>query len=66
MIILMNGIGSRTEITLSKFAYYTILSGADLLEGMGAIQRELEKLKGCSQVQGFELELGTTPITETD
>lgn len=54
LIIFMNGTDSRTELTLRKFAYFTMLSGADLLEGMDAIQRELEKLKGCSQVQGFE------------
>lgn len=41
-----------------------MLSGADLLEGTDAIQREFEKLKRCSQVQGFKPELGATPGTD--
>lgn len=52
--IFIDGIGSGTEFTLSRFADHTMLSGAvNLLEGRDAIQRELEKLKGVGQSVRF-------------
>lgn len=52
--IFIDGIGSGTEFTLSRFADHTMLSGAvNLLKGRDAIQRELEKLKGVGPSVGF-------------